>query len=102
MRHGIGHELRDGQDQQKDPRTDGEELPRHDHEPAAAILGTLFGALNAVTGLVLAPQSWWMGVLHLPLLACSALLVATSWTDARSPAPRCEDVPEQSHPSPIK
>jgi len=69
---------------------------------AVATLGTLFGALNAVTWFVLAPQSWWMGVLHLPLLACSAFLLATSWPDARSPAPRFGEVPEQSHPSPIE
>lgn len=47
-------------------------------------VGVLFGLLNAVTWFVLAPQSWWMGVLHLPLLVCSAVLLATSWAEART------------------
>lgn len=54
---------------------------------AVGTLGALFGVLNAVTWFVLAPQSWWMGVLHLPLLLCSTVLLATSWTDARTSAP---------------
>lgn len=49
---------------------------------AVAALGTIFGLLNAVTWFLLAPESWWMGVLHLPLLICSIFLLATSWTEA--------------------
>lgn len=36
-----------------------------------AWVGLLFGLLNAMTWFLLAPGSWWMGVLHLPLLVLS-------------------------------
>jgi len=67
---------------------------------AVGTLGTLFGLLNVLTWFVLAPQSWWMGVLHLPLLLCSAVLLATSWTDTRISAPQHEDAPGATHVSP--
>lgn len=44
------------------------------HPPTLSVtawVGLLFGVLNAVTWFVLAPASWWMGVLHLPLLVLS-------------------------------
>jgi hypothetical protein len=37
----------------------------------AAWAGLLFGVTNALTWFVLAPASWWMGVVHLPLLTLS-------------------------------
>lgn len=60
---------------------------------AVAALGTVFGLLNAVTWFLLAPQSWWMGVLHLPLLICSTFLLATSWTEAGGRAHLVQDTP---------
>ncbi|MCC6338308.1 MAG: hypothetical protein IT380_30475 [Myxococcales bacterium] len=53
---------------------------------AVGSLGGVFGLLNVVVWFVLSPGSWWMGVLHLPLLICSVALLATSWTEARNPA----------------
>lgn len=50
---------------------------------AVGSVGTLFGLLNAVTWFVFVPASWWMGVLHLPLLVCSLVLAASSWRAAR-------------------
>jgi hypothetical protein len=37
----------------------------------AAWVGLLFGVANLLTWFVASPQSWWMGVLHLPLLIIS-------------------------------
>lgn len=36
-----------------------------------AFVGCLFGLMNMLTWFVLQPMSWWMGVLHLPLLILS-------------------------------
>lgn len=47
-------------------------------------LGLLFGLLNMVTWFVINPDSWWMGILHLPLLVISTFLTITSWREPRS------------------
>ena len=51
---------------------------------AVGALGAIFGLMNLVTWFVIAPQSWWMGVLHVPLLVCSLDLTMTAWQSARS------------------
>ncbi|MBK8447317.1 MAG: hypothetical protein IPL41_11730 [Micropruina sp.] len=43
----------------------------------AAYVGLLFGLVNAATWFGLRPASWWMGVLHLPLLIISGFAL---WT----------------------
>lgn len=50
---------------------------------AVGSTGTLYGLLNMLTWFVLSPVSWWMGVLHLPLLICSLALTMSSWAAAR-------------------
>ncbi len=50
---------------------------------AVGVLGVLFGLTNAVTWFVLAPESWWMGVLHLPLLVVCGVLTVTTWVEWR-------------------
>ena len=49
-------------------------------------LGTIFGLLNMMTWFVIDPASWWMGILHLPLLVIAAFLTITSWREPRIPA----------------
>jgi len=51
---------------------------------AVGALGTIFGLLNMMTWFVVYPASWWMGVLHLPLLTISLFCLVTSWRDART------------------
>ena len=44
------------------------------HPPTLSVIsyvGLVFGILNIVTWFGIRPESWWMGVLHLPLLAIS-------------------------------
>ena len=47
-------------------------------------LGTIFGLLNMLTWFVLNPASWWMGVLHIPLMVIAAFLVITTWREPRN------------------
>lgn len=47
--------------------------------------GKFYGLLNLLTWFVLAPQSWWMGLLHIPLFTISLALAITSWRQARRP-----------------
>ena len=47
-------------------------------------LATIFGLLNIITWFVLNPQSWWMGVLHVPLMIIAAFLTFTSWREPRT------------------
>lgn len=46
-------------------------------------LALIFGLLNMLTWFAVKPASWWMGVLHLPLLVIAAVLTITSWREAR-------------------
>lgn len=55
------------------------------HPPTLALaswVGLLFGVVNMLMWFVLNPASWWMGVLHLPLLILSAFGV---WVSKRHP-----------------
>lgn len=47
-------------------------------------LGTIFGLLNMITWFVLDPESWWMGVLHVPLMIIAACLMISSWREPRT------------------
>lgn len=47
-------------------------------------LGLLFGLLNMMTWFVLNTESWWMGVLHLPLLVIAGFLTFTTWREPRT------------------
>ncbi len=49
-----------------------------------ALAGTVTGLLNWLQWFVLVPQYWWMGVLHVPLVAISACALAMS---LRQPSP---------------
>ncbi len=49
-------------------------------------LGLIFGLLNMLTWFVVKPASWWMGVLHVPLLVITAVLTVTSWRESRAAA----------------
>lgn len=49
-------------------------------------LGLIFGLLNMLTWFVVKPASWWMGILHVPLLVITALLTITSWRESRAAA----------------
>ena len=44
-------------------------------------LGTIYGLLNMVTWFVSNPASWWMGILHVPLLVIATFLTITSWRE---------------------
>lgn len=44
----------------------------------ASYVGLLFGLLNMLTWFVFAPASWWMGVLHLPLVVVSVAGMVTT------------------------
>jgi len=51
------------------------------HKPTLSVIsyvGFIFGILNMITWFGLQTESWWMGVLHLPLIKLSfyGLLVA--------------------------
>lgn len=46
-------------------------------------LGLIFGVLNMMTWFVISPESWWMGILHLPLLIIATFLTITSWREPR-------------------
>lgn len=46
-------------------------------------LGLIFGLLNMMTWFVISPDSWWMGILHLPLLVIATFLTITSWREPR-------------------
>ena len=46
-------------------------------------LGTIFGLLNMMTWFAINPESWWMGILHVPLLVIAAFLTITSWREPR-------------------
>lgn len=46
---------------------------------AVASLGVVFGLLNMLTWFVLSSESRWMGVLHVPLLVISVVLLITAW-----------------------
>lgn len=46
-------------------------------------LGTIYGLLNMMTWFVTNPASWWMGILHVPLLVVAAFLTITSWREPR-------------------
>ncbi len=48
----------------------------------AAWAGLIFGLVNAMIWFLAAPESWWMGVLHLPLLVLSGY---ASWLSRRTP-----------------
>lgn len=48
-------------------------------------LGTIFGVLNMVTWFAANSESWWMGILHLPLLIIASFLTITSWREPRVP-----------------
>jgi len=54
----------------------------------AAWAGLLFGVTNVATWFVLAPASWWMGVLHLPLLVLSGYAL---WLSRRTSIDRSQD-----------
>ncbi len=47
-------------------------------------LGTIFGLLNMMTWFVINPESWWMGMMHVPLLVIAAFLTITSWREPRT------------------
>ena len=47
-------------------------------------LGTIYGLLNMMTWFVTNPESWWMGVLHVPLLVVAGFLMITSWREPRT------------------
>ena len=47
-------------------------------------LGFIFGLLNLLTWFVVKPASWWMGVVHVPLLVITAVLTITSWREPRA------------------
>lgn len=47
-------------------------------------LGLIFGLLNLLTWFVVKPASWWMGVVHVPLLVITAVLTITSWREPRA------------------
>lgn len=51
---------------------------------AVGALGTVFGLLNMTTWFGLSPESWWMGVLHIPLLVLSGYCLVTAWRDVRA------------------
>ncbi len=54
-----------------------------------SFLGVVFGLLNVVMWTVLSPGSWWMAVLHVPLLLLSGMVLITSRTpDPESPPGR--------------
>lgn len=55
---------------------------------AVGWLGTLFGLLNMLTWFVINPASWWMGVLHLPLMVIAPILVITNWPEKHDSSPR--------------
>lgn len=46
--------------------------------------GTLFGVLNMWTWFGAKPDSWWMGVVHIPLLLISLTLVITTFIEGRA------------------
>lgn len=47
-------------------------------------LGSIYGLLNMVTWFVTDPESWWMGMLHVPLLVIAAFLTVTTWREPRT------------------
>lgn len=49
-----------------------------------AWLGTIFGLLNMMTWFVINPASWWMGILHIPLMVVAGFLLITSWREPRA------------------
>ncbi len=51
---------------------------------AVGWLGIIFGLLNMMTWFVMETASWWMGVLHVPLLVVCAVLTITSWREPRN------------------
>lgn len=58
------------------------------HSPTLAVVawvGLMFGVVNMTVWFLLEPASWWMGVLHLPLLVLSAYALGLSRRRRRSP-----------------
>ncbi|MDN5769281.1 MAG: phage holin family protein [Microlunatus sp.] len=69
----------------------------HSTLSVAAWVGLIFGVVNALIWFLAVPQSWWMGVLHLPLLVLSGY---ASWLSRRTPAgpPRFGSIVAAVHP----
>lgn len=51
-----------------------------------SFVGLIFGLINVVVWFGLAPHSWWMGVLHLPLVIIATFALAEARLHKQQPA----------------